>query len=108
MNHIAKKITCAYLMLLSRTIFIALLCIYCMPSLYAQNDTINREKVLEGVIISVNKWEQKLNEVPNKIVKVTKNQILINNPQTSADLLAQTGSVFIQKSQMGGGSPMIR
>jgi hemoglobin/transferrin/lactoferrin receptor protein len=30
------------------------------------------------------------------------------NPQTSADLLANSGHVFVQKSQLGGGSPMIR
>ncbi|HKJ79130.1 MAG TPA: TonB-dependent receptor, partial [Prolixibacteraceae bacterium] len=31
-----------------------------------------------------------------------------SNPQTTADLLGSKGGVFIQKSQMGGGSPMIR
>ena len=71
-------------------------------------DSLNSQNTLEGIVISVNKWEQKLNEVPNKIVKINKSQILLSNPQTSADLLAQTGSVFIQKSQLGGGSPMIR
>lgn len=75
---------------------------------FAQDgDSINR-KELDEVVISFNKWEQKLNEVPNKITKINRVQILRNNPQTSADLLAQTGSVFIQKSQLGGGSPMIR
>ena len=34
--------------------------------------------------------------------------INLQNPQTSADLLGITGKVFIQKSQQGGGSPMIR
>ena len=65
-------------------------------------------KQLEEVIISVNKWELKMNEVPNKITKISKQEILHNNPQTSADMLAQTGTVFVQKSQLGGGSPMIR
>lgn len=65
-------------------------------------------KELDEVIISFNKWELKQNEVPNKITKITKDQILRNNPQTSADLLAQTGTIFVQKSQLGGGSPMIR
>ncbi len=88
---------------------LALLCVTCMAiTLYAQDDSLSREKILEEVIFSVNKWEQKLNEIPNKITKVSKLQILRNNPQTSADLLAQTGTVFIQKSQSGGGSPMIR
>ena len=71
-------------------------------------DTTKKQISLEEVVVSVNKWEQKLNEVPNKITKVNKTEILRNNPQTAADLLNQTGTVFIQKSQLGGGSPMIR
>lgn len=71
----------------------------------AQTDTI---KGYDEVTIAGNKWEQKLSEVPNKITKISKKEILFNNPQTSADLLAQSGTVFVQKSQMGGGSPMIR
>lgn len=79
------------------------------PGLAAQTPTdTTREKTMEEVVISVNKWEQKLNEVPNKIVKIQKWEILRNNPQTAADLLGQSGAVFIQKSQLGGGSPMIR
>lgn len=65
-------------------------------------------KPLNEVTVSVNKWEQKLNEVPNKIVKVNMRDARLQNPQTAADLLGSTGFVFIQKSQMGGGSPMIR
>lgn len=72
-----------------------------------QSDSLD-EKTMTPVILSLNKWEQKLNEVPNKIIKITKFDILRNNPQTSADLLGQNGAVFIQKSQLGGGSPMIR
>jgi hemoglobin/transferrin/lactoferrin receptor protein len=77
-----------------------------MPA-FSQEDTA-KEKTMDEIIISANKWEQKLNEVPNKIVKINRPDILRNNPQTAADLLAQTGSVFVQKSQLGGGSPMIR
>src|SRR5688500_14572559 len=65
-------------------------------------------KQLDEVVFSVNKWEQKTNEVPNKIVKINMNTAKVWNPQTAADLLGQTGTVFIQKSQLGGGSPMIR
>ncbi len=73
----------------------------------AQEDT-NIVRTMDEVVLSVSKWEQKLNEVPNKIVKLNKYDILRNNPQTAADLLGQSGAVFIQKSQLGGGSPMIR
>jgi hemoglobin/transferrin/lactoferrin receptor protein len=73
-----------------------------------KTDTAVNQVNLQEVVVSVNKWELKLNEVPNKITKVGKQDIIENNPQTAADLLNQTGTVFIQKSQLGGGSPMIR
>jgi hemoglobin/transferrin/lactoferrin receptor protein len=34
--------------------------------------------------------------------------VALNNPQTSADMLQMSGDVAMQKSQMGGGSPIIR
>ena len=49
-----------------------------------------------------------LTEVPNKVTVINKDDIRLYNPQTSADLLSQSGDVFVQKSQMGGGSPIIR
>jgi len=73
-----------------------------------KTDTAVKQVNLQEVVVSVNKWELKLNEVPNKITKVGIQEIIQNNPQTAADLLNQTGTVFIQKSQLGGGSPMIR
>ncbi len=63
---------------------------------------------LNEVVVSANRWEQAKSEIPNTIKTIQKEEILRYNPQTSADLLGQTGGVFIQKSQMGGGSPMIR
>jgi hemoglobin/transferrin/lactoferrin receptor protein len=63
---------------------------------------------LSQIVVSANKWEQERSEVPNKITSITSKEIAFDNPQTSADLLANTGEVFIQKSQLGGGSPMIR
>lgn len=63
---------------------------------------------LNEVVISANRWQQNKAEVPNKIVSVNKKDIVLQNPQTSADLLGLSNQVFIQKSQSGGGSPMIR
>jgi len=74
---------------------------------YGQDTTLP-QKTMQEVTVSANKRPQVLNEVPNKITKITRSQILHNNPQTSADMLAQSGTVFMQKSQLGGGSPMIR
>jgi hemoglobin/transferrin/lactoferrin receptor protein len=87
--------------------FILVFTVAMLPLLgaFAQSDTLSGSA---EVTIAASKWEQKQNEVPNKITKVSKKDILFNNPQTSADLLAQTGAVFVQKSQLAGGSPMIR
>ena len=63
---------------------------------------------LEEFVISAYRWEQNKKEVPNKISVISRKEIEFNNPQTSADLLSKSSEVFVQKSQLGGGSPMIR
>jgi hemoglobin/transferrin/lactoferrin receptor protein len=63
---------------------------------------------LDEVVVSASRWEQESVDVPNKITSITPAQVSLQNPQTAADLLATSGGVFIQKSQLGGGSPMIR
>ncbi|MBA3900635.1 MAG: TonB-dependent receptor, partial [Bacteroidetes bacterium] len=63
---------------------------------------------LDEVIISATRWQQERRETPSKITKIQKKDVLLQNPQTAADLLNISGEVFIQKSQQGGGNPMIR
>lgn len=63
---------------------------------------------LNEVVVSVNRWEQSKSEIPHSIKSIQADEIMKYNPQTTADLLGTKGGVFIQKSQMGGGSPMIR
>lgn len=63
---------------------------------------------LDEVVVSANKWEQNLREVSARIATVNSSLIRLQNPQTAADLLGLSNQVFIQKSQLGGGSPMIR
>ncbi len=89
---------------------IACTCLLLSQNLFAQQkkDSILFGKELDAVVVSYNKWEQKLNEIPNKITKINLKETKLRNPQTMADLLGATGEVFIQKSQQGGGSPMIR
>lgn len=72
--------------------------------IYLPLSTIN----LEGMVVSSTKWNQETRDVPSKIAVITPAQIALQNPQTAADLLGISGKVFIQKSQQGGGSPMIR
>ncbi|WP_321317848.1 TonB-dependent receptor domain-containing protein [Labilibaculum sp.] len=63
---------------------------------------------ISEVMISANKWEENSNEIPIKLIKITKDHINQSTAQTSADLLKESNQVYIQKSQLGGGSPMIR
>ena len=63
---------------------------------------------LNEVIVSALKWRESSSNVPAKITSISQEQVALQNPQTAADLLGISGKVFIQKSQQGGGSPMIR
>lgn len=63
---------------------------------------------LDEVVVSANRRAQSRLEVPQQIISISQQEITRTNPQTTADLLDSKGGVFIQKSQLGGGSPMIR
>ncbi len=77
----------------------------CLHTQAQQGDT---SRLLSEVVISVNRWEENLREVPNRVTQLDAPAIRFQNPQTAADLLTFTNQVFVQKSQLGGGSPMIR
>ena len=65
-------------------------------------------KSLDEIVISASKFSQNLKEVSQRVIFISSEDIVLSNPQTSADLLSTSGNVYIQKSQLGGGSPMIR
>jgi hemoglobin/transferrin/lactoferrin receptor protein len=66
------------------------------------------EEALQQVVVSATRWEQPRGNLPYRVSKITNRSVVLQNPQTAADLLGLSGEVFIQKSQQGGGSPMIR
>lgn len=63
---------------------------------------------LNEIVVSASKWEEKTTEIPNKIEIIKRKDIIFSNPETSATMLESGGEVFVQRSQMGGGSPMLR
>ncbi len=63
---------------------------------------------LDEVVVSATRWRQTSTNIPSKIISISANEIALLNPQTAADLLSISGKVYVQKSQQGGGSPMIR
>lgn len=63
---------------------------------------------LNEMVVSANKIEENKRFVAQQVQSLTAQQIALLNPQSSADLLAQSGYVLVQKSQQGGGSPILR
>lgn len=63
---------------------------------------------LDQVVVSATRWSQPDRDIPSRITAISTKQVALMNPQTAADLLGTSGEVYIQKSQLGGGSPMIR
>jgi hemoglobin/transferrin/lactoferrin receptor protein len=63
---------------------------------------------LNDIVIAASKWSQQSEDQSQKSIGISLQEVALKNPQTAADLLGVSGKVFIQKSQQGGGSPMIR
>jgi hemoglobin/transferrin/lactoferrin receptor protein len=60
------------------------------------------------VVLVANRSFESASKLPVKISSISRKDMALQNPQTAADLLAISGEIFVQKSQQGGGSPMIR
>ena len=63
---------------------------------------------LNEIVVSANKFNERLSEVGQSIRVMNAKEISFLNQQTTPDLLQSSGNIFVQKSQMGGGSPVIR
>ena len=81
--------------------------LYAVSYLNAQEDTLT-EKTLGEVVVSANKFSERKRNVNQKIDIITAKAIAGINAQNTGDLLINTGNVFVQKSQQGGSSPVIR
>jgi hemoglobin/transferrin/lactoferrin receptor protein len=88
-------------------------------STYVLNENEKKEKsseirlsakmvVLDEIVLSANRFKEHKIDVPYSIHVLHQKEIEFVNQATSADLLQNTGAVFVQKSQMGGGSPILR
>lgn len=79
-------------------------------TLYAQTgeDTLRKSVSLNEAVISANKTEEIKGLLATQITVLNAKQIQFGNFQTTADLISQTGQILVQKSQQGGGSPIIR
>lgn len=89
--------------------YLVSLCLLLGVSIFtqAQEDSL-RQKDMEEIILYANKFAERRKNIVQKIDVISANRIAELNAPTMAELLSGTGQVFVQKSQMGGGSPVLR
>ena len=63
---------------------------------------------LEEIFLSASKGKENRNRIAEQIEIISKEEIKKLAPQTSADLLANLPGIKVQKTQSGGGSPVLR
>jgi len=86
-----------------------LMCIGLTSLVHAQQtmDSIAQKELIE-IVVSGNKFAEKKKNIVQKIDIISSSYIKKANAQNMGDLLMSTGNVFVQKSQQGGSSPVIR
>jgi len=62
----------------------------------------------DEIIISADRYKELMKDVPRQLDVINEKDINYANVQTTAQLLEKTGDVFVQMSQQGGGSPILR
>ena len=76
---------------------------------FAQTKKTNKPTTtLDEVEVNYPKFKAKKSTISQEIETITQKQIEFQNSQSTADLLQNSGKLFVQKSQQGGGSPVIR
>jgi hemoglobin/transferrin/lactoferrin receptor protein len=73
--------------------------------LLAQSDTSSKQ--LQDVVIYANKFPTLSRNIVQRVVALT-DKVLLQQQANTADILTASGQVFVQKSQAGGGSPVVR
>lgn len=63
---------------------------------------------LEEIVVSSSRFEEKRKDVPQQIQVISAKELAFQNQPTMADVMQSSGNVLVQKSQHGGGSPVIR
>ncbi|TRZ64892.1 hypothetical protein D4R20_02100, partial [bacterium] len=62
----------------------------------------------DEIVVSADRFQEKQKDVPRQINVLNAKDIEFANVQTTAQLLEKTGDVFVQMSQQGAGSPVLR
>jgi hemoglobin/transferrin/lactoferrin receptor protein len=84
---------------------------YTLAQLRAMNFSVamaEKQLDLNEVVVAANRSAEPLSRVPQPIRVFTRNELRFLNQPTMAEVLQQSGQVLVQKSQLGGGSPILR
>jgi hemoglobin/transferrin/lactoferrin receptor protein len=71
----------------------------------AQQDTTQK---MDEIIVYANKFAEKKKNIAQEIEIISAKTIAKFNAQNTGDALINTGNVYVQKSQQGGSSPVVR
>ncbi|MCX6163571.1 MAG: TonB-dependent receptor [Ignavibacteriae bacterium] len=63
---------------------------------------------VDEIVISADRYKELQKDVPRQIDVINAKDIQYENVQTTAQLLQKTGDIFVQMSQQGAGSPILR
>jgi hemoglobin/transferrin/lactoferrin receptor protein len=74
----------------------------------SKTDSSFQSKELDEIVVSGSKFAEKKKNIVQRIDIIHAKTIAKYNAQNMGDLLASSGNVFVQKSQQGGSSPVIR
>ena len=67
-----------------------------------------KSRGLDEVVLSLARYKQNVKSLSKKVSIINAKSVELENPITSAEMLYHAGGIHIQKSQAGGGSPVIR
>jgi len=63
---------------------------------------------IDEIVISADRYKELQKDVPRQIEVINEKDMQYENVQTTAQLLQKTGDIFVQMSQQGAGSPVLR
>ena len=71
-------------------------------------DLVAKSFDLDEIVLSANRKAESKIDIPYAMEIIKQKDIEFSNPANSGDMLQNTGQLFVQRSQAGGGSPSMR
>ncbi|MEJ7830051.1 MAG: TonB-dependent receptor plug domain-containing protein, partial [Segetibacter sp.] len=85
-----------------------LVAIFSIKALSAISQEDSSVKQLDEVVVTAQRYAQKIFVAPYSVNRVSRNQLEHYFPRTTPEALMGVNGVFVQKTNHGGGSPFLR